>query len=599
MKEQKTTEIATNVSSGAEKVEIVEKQVKTENPSVSVETKAGKKTVSTRTKKQPASKATQKEEKAAKARVDAALKKEKAKAERKERFEKLRAEMQARAEKRAAEKKAKAEKRAAEKKAMIEKRKAEKEAKIRERAHAKANRSQEKSKAKRQKTQKRKNDNARESKKGYGGWLAAVISLGAVTLALTTALTVGAIDMNAKNESMMTGYKATTYELMGIMENVENDLDRARVSASPVQQSRILTDLLVQARLAELDLEKMPVSAEQETNLTSLINRVARESERMLAKLRRGERLDSRDQEILENLYAKNRSAREQVGNLSETMTDNMFTDFMKKGEGMLKDVIEKVENATLDENNISENSGAGMRRNADAPPMGEENAQKIEPSKAEELCLNYFSAYNISQFQCIGETVARDYTAYNVQGYDANGTMLFAEIDCNDGKLLRFDYYEDCNSETFDLENSQRIAEEFLSGLGYEDMTAVRLRENGTDADFTFVYSSDGVAYYPDSVHVKICRTRGVVTGFDATKYIRNHRDRKDVQASVTLFEAQEKLHAGLEVTSARLVVVEAGKEERPAYEFVCNYGEEQYVIYTDAQSGEELAIVNLKNLG
>lgn len=599
MKEQKTTEIATNVSSGAEKVEIVEKQVKTESPSVRVETKEGKKSVSTRTKKQPASKATQKEEKAAKARVDAALKKEKAKADRKERFEKLRAEMKARAEKRAAEKKAKAEKRAAEKKAMIEKRKAEKEAKIRERAHAKANRSQEKSKAKRQKTQKRKSDNARESKKGYGGWLAAVISLGAVTLALTTALTVGAIDMNAKNESMMTGYKATTYELMGIMENVENDLDRARVSASPVQQSRILTDLLVQARLAELDLEKMPVRAEEESNLTSHINRVARESERMLSKLRRGERLDSRDQEILESLYAKNRSAREQVGNLSETMTDNMFTDFMKKGEGMLKDVIEKVENATLDENKLGENSGAGMRRNADAPPMGEENAQKIEPSKAEELCLSYFSAYNISQFQCIGETVARDYTAYNVQGYDDNGTMLFAEIDCNNGKLLRFDYYEDCNSETFDLENSQRIAEEFLSGLGYEDMTAVRLRENGTDADFTFVYTDDGIAYYPDSVHVKICRTRGVVTGFDATKYIRNHRERKDVQTSVTLFEAQEKLHAGLEVTSARLVVVEAGKAERPAYEFVCNYGEEQYVIYTDAQNGEELAIVNLKNVG
>ena len=599
MKEQKTTEIATNVSSGAEKVEIVEKKVETDAPSVHVESKDGKKTVSTRTKKQPVSKATKTEEKAAKERIDKALKKEKEKANKKERFAKLKAEMQARAEKRAAAKKARAEKRAAEKKASIEKRKAEREAQIRERAHRKATRAQEKSKAKREKSKTPTQRKPREHKKGYGGWLAAVISLGAVTLALSTALTVGAIDMKAKNETMATGYKSTAYELMGIMENVENDLDRARISASPAQQSRILTDLLVQARLAELDLEKMPVRAEEERNLTTLINRVASECERMLAKLRKGEDLNARDREILQSLYEKNRAAREEVGDFAQMMTDTTFFDFMKKGKGMLKDVIDKVENATLDENKIGENDGAGMRRNADAPNVNDETVQKIEPSKAEELCAQYFSAYNVMQFQCIGETVAKGFCAYNVQGYDSNGTLLFAEVDCKDGKLIRFDYYEDCNSETFDRENAQRIAEEFLSGLGYEDMQAVRLRDNGTDADFTFVYVKDGVAYYPDSVHVKVCRTRGVVAGFDGVKYARNHRQREEVETKISLPQAQAKLHDGLEVNGARLVVVETGKTERPAYEFVCTYGEEQYVIYTDAQSGEELAIVNLKSLG
>ena len=598
MKEKKTTEISTNVSSGAEKVEIIEKQV-TAPTQTQVQTKTGKKTVTTRTKKPSATKSAQAEEKAAKKRVDDALKKQKAKADKKERFAKLKAELQARAEKRAAEKKARAEKRMAEKKASIEKRKAEHEAKIRERAHKKANRLQEKSKTKREKTKTRTQKKPREQKKGYGGWLAAVISLGAVTLALTTAVTVGAIDMKQKNETLTSGYKSTAYELMGIMENVQNDLDRARVSASPAQQSRILTDLLVQARLAELDLEKMPVSAEQERNLTTLINRVARECERMLAKLRKGEELNSRDQEILQYLYEKNSAARAEVGDFAQTMTDSMFGQFIKKGDGMLKDVIDRVENATLDENKLHANDGASMKQTPAAPTMDDENVQKIEPSKAEDLCSQYFSAYNIMQFQCVGETVARGYTAYNVQGYDKNGTLLFAEIDCKNGKLLRFDYYEDCNSETFDRENAQRIAEEFLNGLGLEDMQAVRLRDNGTDVDFTFVYNKDGVAYYPDSVHVKVCRTRGVVAGFDGVKYARNHRERQEVETKISLPDAQAKLHKSLQVTGARLVVVETGPFERPAYEFICNYGEEQYVVYTDAQSGEELAIVNIKSLG
>ena len=651
MKEKKTkTEISTNLSSGAEKVEIVEKEIsekrgqnsgantsaphvdsnvsKQESTVVTAKSGEKKKVVAKKREQAPSEKA-KKEERAAKARVDAALKRKeaqankkearaKARAERQEQLAKRKAERQARLEKRKAEIQAQIEKMKAERKARAEKRKAEflalQEELQRERAHAKANRSQAKSKAKNARKKQRenrrenrrengKNKERRERTKGYGGWLAAVISLGAVTLALTTAVTVGAIDMKRTNEGLLSTHRAATNELIGIMENVENDLDRARVSASPVQQSRILTDLLVQARLAELDLEKIPVEAERNVNVTAFVNRVARECERMLTKLRNGEKLSNKDREVLQSLYETNHSARETVSELSQTMTDNDITDMLKKGTGMLSDVMDKLESITLDENKINnEKTQAGMERNGIAPPMGEENAQKIEPSKAEELCSVYFSSYNIEEFQCIGETVARSYTAYNVQGYDKNGTLLFAEVDCLSGKLLRFDYYEDCSEETFDMENAQRIAEEFLSSLGYEDMIAVRVRENGTDSDFTFVYSMDGTVVYPDTVRVKICRSRGVVTAFDATKYVRNHdrrmESRTKLNVALSLPQAQAKLQSDLTVEHSRLAVVDTARGERMAYEFLCAYGEEKYVIYLDGETGEEIAIINIRNL-
>ena len=217
---------------------------------------------------------------------------------------------------------------------------------------------------------------------------------------------------------------------------------------------------------------------------------------------------------------------------------------------------------------------------------------------KAEELCARYFSDYKIAEFQCVGETVTRAYGAYNVQGYDDKGTMLFAEIDYNNGELLRFDYYEDCSEDTFDLGNAKMIAENFLDKLGYDGLTAVRVRENGTDADFTFVYEMDGAVFYPDEVRVKICRTRGLVTAFDATKFIRNHKERSYPETAITLETAQEKLHDGITVESSRLAVVKSAGGERAAYEFLCSYKGEQYFIYTDAMNGAELAIVNVKNL-
>ncbi len=627
MKKQET---AVNVSSGAEKVETVEKKVKKQPQSG---TKAKRTEVVTEEKidvkklnAQSTDGRAERESEAAKERVALALKKqeekakraeEKAKArakkaadrakrakmtsaERKAEAEKRAAERQAIAEKRAAERKARAEKKKAERKARAEKKKAEREARVRERAHAKANRSQAKSKAK---TKKKENRSERKSReRGYGGWLAAVIALGAVTLGLTTAVTLGAIDMKETKAGVMAGHKSTAYEMIGIMENVDNDLDRARVSASPVQQGRILTDLLVQARLAELDLEKMPITAEADKNLTGFINRVGFESERMLAKLRRGERLSSEDEATLQHLYEVSHQIRAQLDEFAAKMSDKDIMQYIKNGEGGMASVIEGLENLTLEENRAaledkkSETTGAGMQRNAQSDSEG---SPRLDPKKAEELCTRYFSDYKIEEFQCVGETTTRGAVAYNVQGYDDKGTMLFAEIDTRSGELIRFDYYEACEGETFDMDNTKRIAEEFLEKLGYEDMEVVRVRENGTDIDFTYVYEEDDVVYYPDTVRIKVCRARGVVTGMDASKYLKNHQRREEPETKITLAQAQENLRKGVEVEASRLAVVQTARGERAAYEFLCSYKGEKYFIYTDAVNGDEISIVNVKNIG
>ena len=601
---KKTTEISINTSSGAEKVENIEKEVEKEG----------------KTAKKSVVKKTEQENKAADERVKAALK-------RKEEKEKRRAEKKAAIEKRKAEKKARAEKHAAERKALAEKRAAEKEAKLRERAHAKANRNNANAK---KKANRKKNRESRE--KGYGGWIAAVVSLGVVTLALATTVTVGAMEMRKGRDALMGAYKSTMYELTGIMENVDSDLDRIRVSASTAQQSRLLTDLLVQARLAELDAEKLPIASEESHNLTFFINRVAEECERMLAKLRNGEELNEKDRAILEKLYQTNHSVREEALGFISQMSDEDLMEYVKKGTGGIKAALDKLEQSTIEENRekiekkleegkeklqegkdkieeklkdgkeniekkIKEMAGAGMGRNEKSAPV---NCKKphVEAAKAEELCKRYFKGYNIAEFQCVGETVTNRYSAYNVQGYDDKGNLLFAEVSQENGALMRFDYYEDCSGETFDIRNAERIAEEFLEKLGYDDMEVVRFRANGSLSDFTFVYEDDDVVYYPDEIVVKVCRTRGIVSGFDATKYLQNHRGRDEVNVNISLAEAYGKLHKELSVESSRLAVVKTARGERPAYEFLCSYEGENYFVFLDALNGEEISIVNVKSI-
>ncbi len=618
--EKKERKIATNVSSGAEKVETVQKETKKtraggeEKSTKTVKTAKGDSAMgdSVREEKVSAKKMNarssggpaEKESKAAKARVELALKKKEEEAKRKEEKAKKKAakaeerkkrmaEKKAAIEKRRAQKKADIEKHAAERKALAEKRAAEKEERIRERAHAKANKKQAQSKKKAQKSNRNKENKKRENRKGYGGWIAAVVALGVTTLALATAVTVESLEMKGMQGSLMGAHMGSMYELTGIMDNMDNDLDRVRISASPVQQSRILTDLLVQARLAEADLEKLPIPAEQDRNITEFFNRTAMECERMLAKLRKGGTLSEEDIQKLEKLYATNHAIRAEVDKLTSEMTNKDLMSYVKDGAGMVSEALERVEKATLGENRIdmekAQKEGAGMQQNGKEMEMN-----RIEPARAEELCKTYFQKYNIEEYQCVGETVSRSYTAYNLQGYDKNGTMLFAEISQKDGALLKFDYYEECTAENFDVDNAERIAEEFLESLGYEDLTVARLKGNGSTVDFTFVYEEDGVAYYPDEVRVKVCRTRGVVTGLDATKYLQNHKGRDELNPKITLETAYAKLSDKLTVESSRLAVVDTARGERPAYEFLCSYDDANYFVYLDANTGEEIAIVN-----
>ena len=384
---KETKQISKNTSSGAEKVEKIEKEIKkkttggktTTSKRVTAREESAKgdaalggsteivsKTAVKTPKTMTAGKA-EAESAAAKARVEAAIQRKQAKekrkaeriaraAKRKEERAKRAAAIKAKREKRHAERKAQTQKRAAERKAQMEKRKAEREEKLRQRARAKANRKQAQSqrKAKKSSDKPRKEGRERRENKGYGGWIAAVVALGVTTLALATTVTVGAVEMKNEKDGTMNAYRGTMYELTGILERVENDLDRVRISDSSSQQSRILTDLLVQARLAELDVEKLPVEGQADRNVTVFVNRTAMECERMLSKLRNGEELSVKDREIIERLYQTNHAIREEINNLVSSMSDKDLMEFVKKGRGMVADTMEKLEKMTLEENRIA-----------------------------------------------------------------------------------------------------------------------------------------------------------------------------------------------------------------------------------------------------
>ena len=461
------------------------------------------------------------------------------------------------------------------------------EEKIKSRRAAHARKAQDKKHRREQKTARK------ENRRGFGGWLAAVISLGVATLVLGTIVTAGAFRMNDITLQQETGARATLYELVSVSEDMDNQLSKLRVSSGVDEQRQLLTSILVDSALLESGLERMPVDQATSTDISGFVNRTNSFAKSMLSRLAQGKTLTAAEKEKIATLYAINSKLSSELNNLATHMTSNDIMDFIAGKEGTMSESFGSI--------------GGGIHEKAeeisDAPFANEGNIgenrltslPEITQAEAEERVREYFAAYHVADVRFTGETASQEMACYNFVLADENGTEIFAEITKNGGKLAFFDTYEPCTEKNFSLPACDNLAKEFLAGLGVENVEAVWLSDAGMVANLTYVTTENGVRVYPEIIRVRVCESKGRVIGIDARGYLLNNETHAK-KAALSEEEARGLLSGELDVTAVNLAIIPVGGENTLCYEFACNMGEEQFIVYLDANTGAEVQLFRVR---
>ena len=638
--------IGKNVSSGAEKVEAVEEYTaesvngpakkkttvkKTKSPAKASARKSGKRTALTAAEK--------KEQAAAKKRLEKAKEKEEKKEDKialkQEKIEKKAALKQKKLDKKAmvAEKKAERKQKKLDKKAAVKEKKIEKKAERaarrellknetkaerqkrierekreqvalkRQKAAAREKAREDKMASRRAAHERRAEDKKhrreqrtarKQNRRGFGGWLAAVISLGVATLVLGTVVTAGAFRLNDMALIGETGARTTLYELVSVSEDMDNNLSKLRVSSGVDEQRKLLTSILVDSALIESALERLPVDAATSTDISGFVNDANSFAAAMLTRLSKGKMLTAQEKEKIASLYAVNAQLCGELNDLATHMTQSDVMDFITGNAGAMSEdfaslgggIREHVEEIT--DAPFSKEGNVGENKLASLPEIGE--------AEAEERAKEYFSAYHVAEVRFDGETTTEEITCYNFILTDENGTEIFAEITKNGGKLAFFDTYEDCDEKNFDLETCDGLAKEFLKGLGIENVEAVWLSDAGMVANLTYVTREKGVRIYPEIIRVRVCESKGRVIGIDARGYLLND-ETHTAKAGLSEAEATELLSEELNVTAVNLAVIPVEGRRTLCYECACEREGEQFIIYLDADTGAEVQIFRVKN--
>ena len=509
------------------------------------------------------------------------------------RLDRIAASKQARADRKEARRERKDMLKHETKEARIERKRSEKEAKIEARV-AKRQAALEERKAKREhrlkvRAEKRAAKNDRRHAPGFGGWLAAVISLGVTTLALGTMLTFGWIYMNGVHAEMTSAHTESVYELNSVVDNLDTNLSKARVANTRNEQVKLLSEIAVESEMAETILERLPVDMTLTRNMTSFVNKMGDSAQTMLLSVANGRRLTESQIATLDYMYETNLQLKKILNEMTTKADGGDILEMIRGNEnGLMYVTFGDIENTPV-ETPKEIHDGPFAENLEKVSPKNLEGLEEITAAKAEELAQQYFADYGVKSVDCTGEVAAEQLDLYNVTVKTENGNM-WAQISKKGGKVVEFNSYKNCSDKNFSVERCIDIAEDFLDDLGFDDMKAVWTSENGTTCNLNFAYVDDGVIVYSDLVKVKVCEERGIVTGMEALSYVLNHTDRKTPAANISKAEAKTKLNADFDIKSSRLCLIPLDGNERLAYEFYGTYGENDYYIYVDAQNGQEI---------
>lgn len=441
--------------------------------------------------------------------------------------------------------------------------------------------------------EKRAERNDKRHAPGFGGWLAAVISLGVTTLALGTVLTYGLINMNGLQADLATAQTESLYELNSLVDNLDTNLSKARVANSDGDRAKIFTDIAIESEMAEMLLERVPCECNTVEQLTAFLNKMSDSAQEMLFTVVNGGELTTAQLKSIDYMYETNLSVKRALNEMTAQLTQK---DIVKALKGKKSDLLSGF--GDIQNNVISEPSGIQDGPFAESVKVKDakflKGLNEISAKDAEEICKQVFADHKVSDTHCTGEAKSKGLDVFNVAVKTKSGDLL-AQITKKGGKVVMFDSFKDCQDKNFSVERCIDIAEEFLGKLGYENVKAVWTSENGTTCNLNFTPVLDGAILYPDIIKVKVCEERGLVTGLEAISYVENHTERKLATPTLNRAEAQSKVNGNVEIGGARLCVILVKGEETLCYEFVGECAGREYYSYIDARTGEEVQILTV----
>ena len=400
---------------------------------------------------------------------------------------------------------------------------------------------------------------------------------------------------------LQNNYQRSFRELVTNVENIKLLLEKAEISASPIQSNALMSQTWMQSYSAAENLGQLPITHVALSKTEKYLNQVSDYSYSLSRVNAQNKNASDKDMEQISKLRGY---AGELLGQLHDMESDIAegrikFGEIRKQGRLALrrasKDAVEikfgNMEDQFSDYPSLIYD-GPFSDNVVEGKPKGLEG-EDISLEKAKEKAKKFLGEDNIGKIveTSSGKGKIHTFGLEAIPKDNDRSKSINIDITKKGGYVLwMLDPREIPEKKLTDKQASDK-AQKFLKDQGFGELTETYFLKNDNTTTITYIgVSKDGVLIYPDLLKVKVALDNGEIVGFDAYPYLMSHSKRDIPKPKLTEEEARKKISQRLKVERVKLAIIPMpGNKEQLCYEFKGKYNKFDYFVYINAEAGEE----------
>lgn len=400
-------------------------------------------------------------------------------------------------------------------------------------------------------------------------------------------------------------YNSNFYELVDYIQNVETYLSKSTISTSSTHSAETLTYLWREANLAQTYLSELPIQSQELENTSKFLNQVSDYSYALSRKNIKGEDLTEEELKNLEELHSYSLELENTLNELALELENGALSwkDLTKKDNGQFAqsvssslDIFDQLEQNFHEYSGLIYDGAFSEHLTSSNPKMikGDEISEEDAAKKAKDF-LGENNAYEISN---LGANENANILAYNFSIKNNDGKTTYISISKKGGYVIYSSFNREIKEQKLNYEEANNKALEYLKQKGFDNMKETYyLAENGI-LTINYAYVQQDIIMYPDLIKIKVALDNGEILGIETTGYLSNHEERNLKTAKITKEEAKKKLNKNLNIMSEKMAVIPTEyKTEIFCYEFKGKFDDREFIVYINAETGEEEDILVIYN--
>jgi len=425
----------------------------------------------------------------------------------------------------------------------------------------------------------------------------------ALSLAMVAVLGWGIYQYNEKNDYhtyLDIQFQRQFYELIGHVENAQVNLSKAMASGSNKDIVKFLNDTVQHSYMAQEKLTQLPFHHGGIRGIEKFLSQLGDYSTAMLNKSLEGVVLEEKELNTMVELHDYAISLSEQLVELQQKVASGgvNFGDLRREGNRNLKELENQMKDFNLItfEERLLEYpeliyDGPFSDHLKDVKPRLE--GKEVKEEEVPSIITKAFENHKNDKISVTGQTRYQPLEGYYVSIYNDNtekGYEATAAVSKKAGKIIWYMNPVQTGKSNIDRTEAVKRAEEFLEKIGYTNMKSTYTMAYEGQIVINFAYEQEDVLIYSDLVKVKVDLGNGNVIGLEAQGYLSNHYERTIKKPAISEDDARERLSSSVTEQSVRLAMIPIpGGKEILTYEFKVKFGKDTYLVYIDAETGEQ----------